>query len=162
MKKVKNMHLIWLTLIALCGLTGCIALGLKEKTKEFSYLGVSTVGSMRNDHKHIEFDKNEENISVRYKIGGDSVKHQFYISHSDFEELENKALEMKKPGKSINPLYRDGTDYSMQIIMEVNGKSKFYNYSYRTNKFNKENLKLFNEIFDLADNLIIKLTEENN
>lgn len=46
--------------------------------------------------------------------------------------------------------------------MEVNGKSKYYNYSYRTNEFSKENLKLFNEIFDLADNLILKLTEENN
>lgn len=162
MIKVENMNTIWLTLMALCGLTGCIALGLKEKTKEFSYLSVSIVGSMQNDYKHIKFDKDDENISVRYKIGGDTVEHQFYISHSDFEELENKALKMKKPGKSIAPLYRDGIDYSMQIIMEVNGKSKFYNYSKRTNKFNKENLKLFNEIFVLADNLILKLIEENN
>ena len=146
----------------MCGLTDCIALGSKEKTKEFSYLRVSTVGSMQNDHKYIEFDKNEENISVRYKIGGDTVEHQFYISHSDFEELENKALEMKKPGNSIDPLYHDDTDYYLQIKMEVNGKSKYYNYSYRTNEFSKENLKLFNEIFDLADNLILKLTEENN
>lgn len=156
------MNTIWLTLITLRGLTDCIALGSKEKTKEFSYLRVSTVGSMQNDHKYIEFDKNEENISVRYKIGGDTVEHQFYISHSDFEELENKALEMKKPGNSIDPLYHDDTDYYLQIKMEVNGKSKYYNYSYRTNEFSKENLKLFNEIFDLADNLILKLTEENN